>query len=462
MQYTDLELLAQELEVVRAEGKTLLKFTLTAVAGPGPIKCEVDLRTVRTLRIAALDDEATWKEAAALGAALSSALLPTEIFNVVNNRIDVARASKEGLRIRLILSGSELNNLPWEFMVMNRGGGEVKLSDFLCLNPNVSLVRHPATTLPAWRLAATSPVQVMIAAVSPAKEPALNVSKEVALIQKALKPNPHVSVSTLENAQINGLPDKTNPAHIFHFAGHGKFEKQQSAKPGAYEGTGSLVLENEDGEPDVLDADTLAVRLSNAGVRLAVLGACQSAERDDVNVWGSVAESLLKAELGAVVGMKFKVRDDSATAFAEKFYNALAIGLSVDEAVTAGRVAVASLKDAKGWANPALYLRAPDGVIFEKIAADPKLQAERQQATVTIDQEIGDLYGEALGFDFDTISAGSSTKVKQNVDNVKPGGKLIGGKARQVGGSVHVDQTIDCAEGDITGLSVGGDDDDDD
>jgi hypothetical protein len=459
MRYTDLELLAQEPEVVRADGKRLLKFTLTAVAGPGPIKCEVDLGAVRTLRIAALQDDATWKEAAALGAALSSALLPTEIFTVVNNRIDVASASKEGLRIRLILSGSELNNLPWEFMLLNRGGGEAKLSDFLCLNPNVSLVRHPVTTLPAWRLEAKSPVQVMIAAASPANEPALNVSKEVALIQKALKPNPHVRVSTLENAQINGLPDKANPAHIFHFAGHGKFEKQQSVKPGAYEGMGSLILEDEYGEPDVLDADTLAVRLSNAGVRLAVLGACQTAEPDDVNVWGSVAESLLKAELGAVVGMKFKVRDDSATAFAEKFYNALAIGLSVDEAVSAGRVAVASLKDAKGWANPALYLRAPDGVIFESITNDPKLQTERQRATITINQTVEELYGTMIGLTFKSLRPGSSSKINQKVKSVKEGGTLIGAEGGEVRGSMQVDQTVDDARGNITGVSIGDDDD---
>ena len=459
MRYTDLELLAEQQDVVKADGKRLLKFNLTVVGVLAPTQCEIDLGEVRKLKIAALQDDATAKEAAALGAALSAALLPTEVFNEVSNRISVATAGKEGLRIRLILSGSDLKNLPWEFLLLNRGGGEAKLSDFLCLNPNVSLVRHPVTTLPAWRLGATSPVKVMIAGASPANWPPLNVSKEVALIQKALAANPHVTVSTSEKAQTSDLPDKANPAHIFHFAGHGNFEKQQSAKPGAFEGTGSLILEDEYDLPEVLDADTLAVRLSNAGVRLAVLGACQTAERDDVNVWGSVAESLLKAELGAVVGMQFKVRDDSAIAFAEKFYNALAIGLSVDEAVTAGRVAVASLKDAKGWANPALYLRAPDGVIFESIAADPKLQAERQQATVVINQEVEELYGEAIGFEFDTIGPGSSTTVKQKVNTVKAGGKLVGGTARQVGGTVHVDQTIEDAEGDVTGISIGDDDD---
>jgi hypothetical protein len=125
-------------------------------------------------------------------------------------------------------------------------------------------------------------------------------------------------------------------------------------------------------------------KLQDGGVRVAVLGACQTAQRDDVNAWSSVAESLLKANLGAVVGMQFPVRDDSATAFAESFYRALAIGLTIDEAVSAGRVAVAALNDARGWANAALYLRAPEGVIFPKIAADPHLATARQDTTVRI------------------------------------------------------------------------------
>jgi hypothetical protein len=459
MRYTDLELLAQNPEVVRAEGKRTLTFTLTAVGSLSSIKREVDLGAIRNLRKAALGSEPTWKDAAALGAALSAALLPTEISNLIDKKIEVASANKEGLRIRLILSGSELNNLPWEFLLLNRGGGEAKLSDFLCLNPNASLVRHPPTPLQAWRLEVTPPVKVTVAAASPEGWPQLDVSQEVALIKRALENNPHVRVSAVEKAQTNGIPDKTNPAHIFHFAGHGQFEKQQSAKPGAYEGTSSLILENEYGEEDVIDADVLAVRLRDAGVRLAVLGACQTAERDDINVWSSVAESLLKAELGAVVGMQFPVRDDSATAFSEKFYNALAIGLSVDEAVTAGRVAVASLKDAKGWANPALYLRAPDGVIFESMAADPKLQAERQQATVTINQSVKKLSGKMTGLRFKVLRPGSSSIIIQDVDHVEKGAELVGADGNEVGGSLHVEQTIEDAAGDITGVSIGDDDD---
>jgi hypothetical protein len=432
MNYTDLELLAQEPLVVKEDGKKLLRFSLTAVKVLGPIKCELDLKVLRQLKDAATASGATWKEASALGDFLSSVLLPPAIFNVISERINIAAAKKEGLRIRLILSGAELNNVPWEFLVFNRAGGEGKASDFLCLMPNVSLVRHPASALPQWNVEATAPVKVTIAAASPEHWPKLQVSDEVALIKKALE-NAQVSVSTVEHARRTGMPDKTHQAHIFHFAGHGKFERQQSATPGAYEGTSSLILEDEYGDEDELNANILALQLREAGVRVAVLGACQTAQRDDVNSWSSVAESLLKAELGAVVGMQFPVRDDSATAFAKHFYGALALGLSIDDAVSAGRVAVAALEDARGWANPALYLRADNGVIFPAIAADPQLETARQQAVLRIVQTAKTVRGLFEGPTIERITNGAHVSVEQTVEDVEEGGVVRGGTYGTIG-----------------------------
>jgi hypothetical protein len=385
------------------------------------------------LKDAATAAEATWKDASALGEALSSVLLPPAIFNVISDRINIAAVQKEGLRIRLIFSGAELNNLPWEFLLFNRAGGEGKASDFLCLMPNVSLVRHPASTLPEWSVEATAPVKVMIAASSPTRWPKLKVSDEVELIEKALDKNSQVSFTTVEHAKRTGMPDRTHQAHIFHFAGHGKFERRQASTPGAYEGTSSLILEDEYGDEDELDADILALQLREAGVRVAVLGACQTAQRDDVNSWSSVAESLLKAELGAVVGMQFPVRDDSATAFAEHFYGALALGLSIDEAVSAGRVAVAALEDARGWANPALYLRTDNGVIFPAIAADPQLATARQQAVFKLVQKFGTIRGIVRAGSIESITSGANVTIEQTGENVEAGGLVEGPTIGKIG-----------------------------
>jgi hypothetical protein len=441
--------------IVKADGKKRLTFKLLIPENSdAALPCELDLRAIAQLKDKATGSDSTWEDAIQLGSALSSALFPPQVSNLVDRRIIKAKAEGEGLRVRLLPSGSDLSNMPWEFLLLNRGGGENKVSDFLGLMPNVSIVRHTATALPAWKLEAQLPVKVSLAAASPDGWPKLKVAEELLVIKQALQDNAQVSLSSSEHTQRSGLPNKAKPAHVFHFAGHGQFQRFQSQVPGAYEGKSSVILEDEYGDEDVLDAELLAVQLRDAGVRVAVLGACQTAQRDDVNAWSSVSEALLKAELGAVVGMQFPVGDDSALCFAKNFYAALAIGLSVDESVAAGRVAVANLDDPRGWANPTLYLRVPDGVIFPTIAADSTLEAARQEATakVKVIQRIKDLYGKAIALK-GHVAPGAVAEATQEIISVKKGAEAIGFQGN-VGGNLEVNQTIDKVEGDAIGAEI--------
>jgi hypothetical protein len=380
MRYTDFLLLASEPHLLKADGKKRLTFNLIA---PGidehPIACELDVKHLDDLKEKASGCKAVWNDARLLGEALAAALLPSSIWNALNNKITQAAGVKEGVRVRLMLSGSELNNWPWEFIVFNRAGGEIKASDFLALMPNVSLVRHKAASLPAWSTTARIPVRVLVVVASPSGWPKLEVAKERDIIMEALAGCGQLAVESVEHARRSQLPHKTNPVHLFHFAGHGKFEKEElSPVPGALAGKSSIILEDEYGDGDPLDAELLALQLRDAGVRVAVLGACLTAQRDDVNGWSSAAEALLKAEVGAVVAMQFPVFDKSARLFAERFYGALSVGLSIDEAVTAGRVAVAASDDPRGWATPVLHLRSPDGIIFPEFQANPGLAKQRE------------------------------------------------------------------------------------
>ena len=59
-----------------------------------------------------------------------------------------------------------------------------------------------------------------------------------------------------------------------------------------------------------------------------------------MNVWSGVAPALMRAGIPGAVAMQYEVYDDSATAFARRFYQSLAAGLSLDEAVAAGRLAI--------------------------------------------------------------------------------------------------------------------------
>ena len=105
-------------------------------------------------------------------------------------------------------------------------------------------------------------------------------------------------------------------------------------------------------------------------LRMVVLNACRSARTDAVDPFGGIAQGLVQQDATAVVAMQFPISDRAAVTFTSDFYGSLADGLPVDQAVTSARKALlAEFRDE--WATPVLFMRAPDGHIFENVAAEP-------------------------------------------------------------------------------------------
>ncbi len=157
-----------------------------------------------------------------------------------------------------------------------------------------------------------------------------------------------------------------NPAHIFHFAGHGEFQGDYGA---TFEsGQGYIILLDENGQEAKLAASQLAILLRDSHVRLAVLAACETGATDQINAWTGVVPALIGAGIPAVVGMQFTIGDRNAIAFSSQFYEALAKGLSIDAAVFEGRLAInlEGGENERDWGVPVLYLRADEGVLFPK------------------------------------------------------------------------------------------------
>ena len=159
---------------------------------------------------------------------------------------------------------------------------------------------------------------------------------------------------------------------MFHFAGHGQFDGPLASVIGGAEGKGNLVMLEIRGHirrKRLVSAETLAMNLNGRGIRLAVLGACNSGRRDAINAWTGVAPALIKkASIPAVVGMQYTIQDHNTIAFTRRFYRALAAGQSIDAAVSDGRIAIASASESdRDWGVPVLYLRTDDGVLFPKL-----------------------------------------------------------------------------------------------
>ena len=143
---------------------------------------------------------------------------------------------------------------------------------------------------------------------------------------------------------VQRAADVGEPYHVVHFDGHG-------AMPGRAAGGGMaggrpammvdlsegvLAFERSGGGSDPVRASKVAAVLAEGKVPVVVLNACQSGTVGK-ELEASVATALLKAGSAAVVAMAYSVYAVAAAEFMAAFYESLFTGVSVGQAVTAGR-----------------------------------------------------------------------------------------------------------------------------
>jgi hypothetical protein len=307
---------------------------------------------------------------------LAKTLFPVGVRSFFTDSLTAVGATGDRLRIRLRLDAFALADSPWEYMYVPQPGipeAEWGWEGFLVLDARVSLVRYETMPGLLGRLTPTGlgPLRIAILLADPNKPPDyphLKLDVEQKRIEGALAKVKHVHPTPYPNATIDDLEDACD-SHILHFAGHGKFDTEMGAVFRTVEGKGSLVLLDEDKNPSPYPVDKLRVTLTGKQVRLAVLGACETGRRDQVNAWTGIAPALARVGIPAVVGMQYKIRDKNAIHFSWRFYRALAEKKTIDQAMTLGRQAVFNrcAEDERDWGVPVLYLRtdaAEDGRLF--------------------------------------------------------------------------------------------------
>jgi CHAT domain-containing protein len=145
--------------------------------------------------------------------------------------------------------------------------------------------------------------------------------------------------------------------HILHFIGHGGFDPETEE--------GAIALADEVGRKDLLRATSLARLLDDHyPLRLVFLNSCEGARGSESDAFSSTAATLVRRGVPAVVAMQYEVTDEAAIEFSRDFYEAVSDGLPVDAAVAEARTAV-SMRSALEWGTPVLYMRSPDGRIFD-------------------------------------------------------------------------------------------------
>jgi tetratricopeptide (TPR) repeat protein len=97
-----------------------------------------------------------------------------------------------------------------------------------------------------------------------------------------------------------------------------------------------------------------------------LLNSCEGARGSEHDAFSSTAASLVRPGIPAVLANQYEISDEAAVEFSRAFYEAVADGLPLDAAVAGARTSLKiELGDTLEWGTPVLYMRSPDGRIFD-------------------------------------------------------------------------------------------------
>lgn len=238
------------------------------------------------------------------------------------------------------------------------------------------LVRHvPVAAVPP-PLEVRLPLRVLGVISAPRDLPSLDTDREREQLERALAGRAGQGLAEVTWAPPTwaGLHEMlmSGPWHVLHFTGHGDYDPDRDE--------GVLALTREDGRPDLIEASRFADLLRQAGPmpRLVVLNSCSGAATGPADLFSGTAAALVRSGVAAVTAMQFSISDPAAVAFAHGFYAALARGRGVDEAVTAGRIAILGTSSRTlEWITPVLYLRGNGTRLFTIQAPAPRPRRHR-------------------------------------------------------------------------------------
>ncbi|MGH7597281.1 MAG: CHAT domain-containing protein, partial [bacterium] len=246
---------------------------------------------------------------------------------------------------------------PWELLYNSA------LNQFFSLSVKTPVVRYldlPASLQP-WEV--KPPLRVLVMISSPVDYPRLQIEREWDKLKDAFQDLEYrglAQLERLEEATLDALQKRLQNGeyHIFHFIGHGAFDRKAQ--------DGLLILENEDELGDPVNGERLGILLhDHPSLRLALLNACEGARGDGCDTFTGLAQRFVQQGLPAVIAMQFPVSDETAITLSHVFYETLAKGHPVDAALAEARKAVFTQINEAEWAAPVLFMRSPDGRIFD-------------------------------------------------------------------------------------------------
>ena len=297
--------------------------------------------------------------------ALGGAIFQGEIESM---RARLAELAKGPLLLRLNIGDPELQAVPWEAICLPG-----QSLGFLATSPDLFPVRR-VTSADAWQ-----PREIRgalrILAIAPTD------TSSLPNLQTALAPRiasgeiewlePIIGESAKAKYFFERLRRKPTP-HVIHFLGHGSIRGKVP----------SLRVANEDDEERWIPVELIAQEIRSnfqGDLRAVILEACEGATPA---AFASAAEILGRSGADAVVAHLWPVRADVARNCSEQLYRALTeaerVMGDISRAVNEARRSLFVVYEGSAQTfSPVIYLRGPDGEIFDfKSRKLPPMTAE--------------------------------------------------------------------------------------
>lgn len=297
-----------------------------------------------------------------LGRELFGAIFQGRIRDLFSACCERAKDSA-GLRLGLRLGNSRaMHRYPWELL----HDGKVPLA----LGRDVSLVRFIASSQqdesPKGKEGGQSPLRILVLGASPPGSDSLDLDAEWRQLVAALSGLPGVELERLERATAFCLRRALDRRSIdvVHFMGHGVLNE---------DGNRALLFEDEAGAGRIVSADRLGEILAGSGVRFVFLNACGSGEmaRHGALLESSIAPSLLRAGVSALLAMREPIQDAHGIELARSIYQSLAIHWDVEAAVRAARWQMRERHpDVNVWAIPVIYTHPTTSTAEPEVSID--------------------------------------------------------------------------------------------
>jgi len=242
------------------------------------------------------------------------------------------------------LGSEDLRDLPWEILVWSEDAGGAMATPVRATH---DICRVNAMTWDAPELVSKGPLRLMIAMSNVA---GIGVAEEVIAIRRRVQPNERaVDILQIAPADKDELyrEIRTFRPHVFHFIGHGTTEALDF---GAWDWTSMRI------------GDVGGIALEDWKPCLVFLNACRSAaagENVTLGVLAPLCSQFLARGAQSVIAMQGDIQGVAAGTLAGVFYEKLAAGSPIHEALSRARAAVAAEFDEKQACYPALMLRCP-------------------------------------------------------------------------------------------------------